>query len=132
MNTIGSKRPRDRISQKYLWHLRLGHIREDRLNKLKKDGLLGPLSFESYLVYELCLQEKMIKIPFVRQGERVTEILALVYTDVCGPFYVQGRGDYIYFINFTDDYSRYGFVYLIHQKSEVFEKFIEFRHEVKK
>ena len=48
VNTVGSKRLRDRISQKYLWHLRLGHIREDRLNKLEKDGLLGSLTFESY------------------------------------------------------------------------------------
>ena len=40
MFTVGSKRLRDRISQKYLWHLKLGHIGEDRLNKLKKDDLL--------------------------------------------------------------------------------------------
>ena len=55
MSAGGSKRLRDRINQKYLWHLRLGHIREDRLNKLKKDGLLGPLTFESYPVSESCL-----------------------------------------------------------------------------
>ena len=55
MNAIGSKRLKDRISQKYLWHLRLGHIGEDRLNKLEKDGLLGPLTFESYLICELYL-----------------------------------------------------------------------------
>ena len=105
VNAKGSKRPRDRISQKYLWHLRLGHIGEDRLDKLEKDGLLGPLTFESYPVYESCLQEKMVKLPFVGQGERATEILALVHTDVCGPFDVQARDGYIYFITFTDDYS---------------------------
>ena len=65
MNTIGSKRLRDRISQKYLWHLRLGHIGEDKLNKLEKDGLLGPLTFESYPICESYLQEKKIKLPFV-------------------------------------------------------------------
>ena len=86
VNIIGSKRPRDWISQKYLWHLRLGHIREDRLNKLKKDGLLGSLIFESYPICESYLQEKMAKLSFVGQGERITEILALVHTDRCGPF----------------------------------------------
>ena len=65
MNAIGSKRSRDRISQKYLWHLRLGHIGEDKLNKLKKDGLLGPLTSKSYPVCESRLQEKMIKLLFV-------------------------------------------------------------------
>ena len=114
MNATGSKRPRDRIKQKYLWHLRLDHIGEDRLNKLEKDGLLRSLTFESYLAYESCLQEKMIKLPFMGQGERATKILALVYTDVCSPFDVHARGGYIYFITFIDNYLWYGFVYLIH------------------
>ena len=65
VNAIRSKRLRDRISQKYLWHLRLGHIGEDRLNKLEKDDLLGSLTFESYPVCESCLQEKIAKLPFV-------------------------------------------------------------------
>ena len=37
----------------------------------------------------------------------------------------------LYFITFTDDYSRYGYVYLIKWKSEAFEKFKEFRAKVK-
>ena len=55
MNTVGSKSLKDKISQKYLWHLRLGHIGEDRLNKLEKDGLLESLTFESYPICEFCL-----------------------------------------------------------------------------
>ena len=35
-----------------------------------------------------------------------------------------------YFITFTDDYSRYGYVYLMRHKSESFEKFKEFKNEV--
>ena len=42
----------------------------------------------------------------------------------------QGKEGYEYFITFTDDYSRYGYVYLMRQKSEAFEKFKEFRIEV--
>ena len=86
VNAIGSKRLRDRISQKYLWHLRLSHIGEDRLNKLKKDDHLRPLTFESYLICESYLQEKIAKLPFMGQEERATETLALVHTDICGPF----------------------------------------------
>ena len=86
VNAIESKRFRDRISQKYLWHLRLGQIGKDRLNKLKKNNFFGLLTFESYPVCESYFQEKMAKMPFMGQGKRVTEILALVHTDVCGPF----------------------------------------------
>ena len=48
------------------------------------------------------------------QGERATKILALVHTNMCDLFDVQARDGYIYFITFTDDYSRYGFIYLMH------------------
>ena len=62
-------------------------------------------------------------------GERATEILVLVHIDVCGPFNVQARDGYVYFITFIDDYSWYEFVYLMHHKFEIFEKFKEFKHE---
>ena len=74
----------------------------------------------------------MIKLPFVGQEKRAIEILALVHTDIYGPFDVQVRGGYVYFITFINDYSQYEFVYLMHYKSEAFERFIEFRHEVEK
>ena len=86
MNAVGSKRLKDKISQKYLWHLRLGYIREDRLNKIEKDGLLELLTFKFYLVCMSYLQKKMAKLSFMRHEERTTEILALVHTDMCGPF----------------------------------------------
>ena len=42
-----------------------------------------------------------------------------------------GRG-FLYFITFTNDYSRYGFIYLMKHKFESFEKFKEFKNEVEK
>ena len=40
---------------------------------------------------------------------------------------VKAHGKYRYFLNFTDDLSRYGYIYLMKHKSETFEKFIYFR-----
>ena len=40
------------------------------------------------------------------------------------------RGGYEYFVTFIDDYSRYGYLYLMHHKSETFKKFKEFKAEV--
>ena len=86
VSAIGQKRPIDEINQKYLWHHRLGHIGEDRINRLVKDEILGSLNSESYPACESCFQEKMAKLPFVGYGERATELLALVHTNMCGPF----------------------------------------------
>ena len=72
----------------------------------------------------------MTKQPFNAKGRRAQELLRLVYTDVCGPMSTQAKGDYEYFITFTDDYSRFGYVYLMRWKFEAFEKFKEFRAEV--
>ena len=114
-----------------MWHLRLGYIGDNKINKLAKDEILDLFNLELYLVCESCLQKKMTKLPFIGYGERVTEILALVYTNVCGPFDIQARGGYHYFITFINDFSQYGYVFLIRHKSEAFEKFKKFRNEEK-
>ena len=43
---------------------------------------------------------------------------------------VKARGKYHYFLIFTDDLSRYEYIYLMKHKSETFEKFKEFQSEV--
>ena len=40
---------------------------------------------------------------------------------------IHAIGVLIYFITYIDDYSRYGFLYLMRYKSKAFEKFKEFR-----
>ena len=42
---------------------------------------------------------------------------------------VEARGKYHYFLTFTDDLSRYGYIYLMKHKSETFQKFKEFQSE---
>ena len=42
------------------------------------------------------------------------------------------RGGYEYFISFIDDYSRYGYIYLMHHKFEAFDKFKEYKVKVEK
>ena len=116
----------------YLWHLRLGHINLDRINRLVKDGPLRKLNVSTLLVCESCFECKMTKRPFSAKGERSKEPLQLVHSDVCGPLSVQARGGYEYFVTFIDDYSRYSYVYLMHKKSETFGKFKEFMEEAGK
>ncbi|KAL0291514.1 UNVERIFIED_CONTAM: Retrovirus-related Pol polyprotein from transposon TNT 1-94 [Sesamum calycinum] len=72
----------------------------------------------------------MTKKPFVGQSKLANGLLDLIHTDVCGPLNTQARGGFSYFITFTDDHSRYGYVYLMRYKSEAFVRFKEFRLEV--
>ena len=45
----------------------------------------------------------------------------MVYTDIYGPFPTASWNGHRYFITFTDDYSHYGYLYLIHEKSQSLE-----------
>ena len=87
-----------------------------------KSGILKSLAFEPIPMCESYLEGKMTYRPFKAKGYRATKPLELVHIDVCGPMRVQARGGYEYFVTFTDDYLRYGFVYLMRQKSEIFDK----------
>jgi Integrase core domain len=72
----------------------------------------------------------MTKTLFTKKNERSKDLLGLVHSDVCGPMSISARDRSRYFVIFTDDFSRYGYVYLMRHKSESFEKFKEFKTEV--
>ncbi|GJS92759.1 retrotransposon protein, putative, ty1-copia subclass [Tanacetum coccineum] len=73
---------------------------------------------------------KMTRKSFSHRTERATDLLGLIHTDVCGPLRHVSRQGASYFITFTDDYSRYGYVYLLKHKHEVFKTFKVFKNEV--
>ncbi|KAJ9568333.1 hypothetical protein OSB04_004299 [Centaurea solstitialis] len=125
-----SKRSKDIEDQTYLWHCRLGHINKKRVELLLKGGFLGNFDYKPFDNCESCLSGKMTKQPFNSENERATDLLKIIHTDVCGPFSHVAKGGYRYFITFTDDFSRYGYVYLMKHKFETFEKFKEYQNEV--
>jgi hypothetical protein len=56
--------------------------------------------------------------------------LEIVHTDICGPFPIKSVDGYDSFITFIDDYSRYGYIYPIKERSEALDKFKIFKAEV--
>ena len=65
-----SKRPRlENISDLYLWHYRLGHVNQNRINKMRGGGLLEVSDSDSLFTYESCLFDKITKSPFTRKDK---------------------------------------------------------------
>ncbi|KAL0409791.1 UNVERIFIED_CONTAM: Retrovirus-related Pol polyprotein from transposon TNT 1-94 [Sesamum radiatum] len=110
--------------------LRVGHISKDRIRRLVDSKNLKIDDLDHISTCESCLKEKMTKKPFVGQSAIANGLLDLVYTDVCGPLSIPARGGFSYFVTFTDDHSRYGYVHLVRYKSEAFGRFKEYRLEV--
>ncbi|KAL0439350.1 UNVERIFIED_CONTAM: hypothetical protein Slati_2418000, partial [Sesamum latifolium] len=111
-------------------HHLLGHISKDRIRKLVDSKNLEIDDLNHLPTCESCLKGKMTKKPFVGQSAIANGLLDLVHTDVCGPLSTPARGEFSYFITFTNDHSRYGYVYLMRYKSEAFGRFKEYRLEV--
>ena len=109
IHNVEAKRCRvDNDSATYLWHCRLGCIK--RKKKLHSDGLLESLDYESLGTCEPCLMGKMTKTQLSGTMERAIELLEIIHTDVCGPKNIEARRGYLYFLTFTDDLSRYGYI----------------------
>ncbi|GJS26394.1 retrotransposon protein, putative, ty1-copia subclass [Tanacetum coccineum] len=120
---VSNKRVKRNLDSTYLWHCRLAHINKKRIKQLQQDGLLKSTDDESFDKCESCLSGKMTKKPFPHSNERAKDLLGIIHTDVCGPLRHVSRQGASYFITFTDDYSRYGYVYLLKHKHEDFETF---------
>ncbi|GKF08619.1 retrotransposon protein, putative, ty1-copia subclass, partial [Tanacetum coccineum] len=105
-----NKRAKHELDSTYLWHCRLGHINKKCINKLQHDGILQPTHDESLEKCKSCIFGKMARKPFPHQVERAKDLLGLMHTDVCGPFRTVSRKGASYFITFTDDFNRYGYV----------------------
>ena len=57
----------------------------------------------------------------------LNKILELVHSDVFGPVSVPSLGKSAYYVSFIDDFSRNTWIYFLRKKSEVFERFKEFK-----
>ncbi|GKD60860.1 retrotransposon protein, putative, ty1-copia subclass [Tanacetum coccineum] len=72
----------------------------------------------------------MVRKPFTHASERADDLLRLIHSDVCGPFRITSREGANYYVTITNDFNRYGYVYLIKHKHEVFEMLKTFQNEV--
>lgn len=81
---------------------------------------------------EVCVQGKLARIPFDRSNTISSETLQLVHTDICGPMRVQSLSGSRYFVTLIDDKTRYCEVLFMKNKSDIFEKFVEYKTRVEK
>jgi len=114
---IGTKRGLVNECSTYSWHKCLGHISKKMMERLVKNEILLNLDFTDLNVCVDCIKGKQTK--HTKKGAtRSSQLLEIIHTDICGPFDVNSFNKEKYFITFTDDFSRYGHVYLLHDKSQ--------------
>ena len=78
-----------------------------------------------------CQQGKSHQLPYPRSTSVSTRPLELVFSDVWGPAPTSvGRNNY--YVSFIDDYSKFTWIYLLRDKSEVFQCFKDFQQLVER
>jgi len=93
------------------------------------NGILDSIDFTSLDVCVECIKGKQTKSKKLG-AFRATDVLELIHTDICGPFHTPSWNGQQYFISFMDDYSRYAYLFLIHEKSQSLDVFKIFKVEV--
>lgn len=114
-----------------LWHRRLAHINSQDMNKMRNglvDGLLYEGSFNvTKSQCTTCCEGKQSRLPFTHVGVRSQEACHRIHSDLCGPMEVSSLNGSRYFLLFVDDCTRMTFIYFLKQKSEIFNRFKEFK-----
>ena len=87
------------------------------MDRLAKRGLLSNAQKVEKSTCEHCLVGKSSRKPF-GSGIRADVPLQVIHSDICGPMNVKKRHGTSYFITFIDDFTRYGYIYLISHKHE--------------
>ena len=119
------------VPKEDVWHRRYGHLGAQGLRQLAVEGMVDGFNYDGskeVSFCEPCTEGKHHRSPFPTDGgKRADEPLELVHSDVCGKINAKSFGGAEYFLTFIDDKTRYTWVYLLKNKSEVFNRFLKWK-----
>ena len=95
-----------------IWHARVGHIGQERMNRLARENLLVQFTKIDMPTFEYYLSCKRIRKQFGK-GTRTKNPLQIINFDIYDSIRVKARHKSFYFITFIDNFTYYSYVYLI-------------------
>ena len=110
-----------------VWHARLGHP-SSQINKglVKSFNLPISGSFDLNSIFQSCLLGKSKQLPFGESCRVTLCPLELVHSNVWVSSVMSNDGHW-YYVLFINDFSRFTWVYPLHNKFEVFSSFVHFK-----
>ena len=120
-------KPKD---ENWLWHLRFGHLNFGDLNLLSRKGMVRglPLIEKQDNLCEGCILGKQHREIFpCGKSIRAKALLEILHSALCGPMPTPSLEGSHYISTFIDDFTRKTWFYFLKNKSEVFERFCNFK-----
>ena len=110
-----------------LWHNRLGHPILDVV-RLALNSCNVPYAAmkDSFLCHPCCVS-KAHKLQYTLFTSQYNSPLELIHSDLWGPSPVKSRNEYLYYVSFVDNFSRFTWIYLLKTKSDVTSVFKQFK-----
>ena len=101
-----------------VWHSTLGHVSISRLHSLISNGVLGQVDV-SQNNCQACQLAKFHALPLYNSDSIAKAPFDLIHSDIWGPSPNPTMGGSRYFVIFVDDFSRYTWIYLMKNRSEL-------------
>jgi hypothetical protein len=117
------------LGEVLLLHHRLGHMPFGTIGQLYL-GLLNKISKEK-LVCDACQYGKQTRSSYVLSNNRSSVPLETIHSDVWGPSGVSSLNGYRSFVTFIDCCTRVTWVYVLRNKNDVFECFVDFHNMIR-
>jgi hypothetical protein len=108
-----------------LWHLRLGYVSVQKLRSLISSGFLCQVKYNSVDCVS-CQLAKQPALSFNKSDSFSHASFDLIHSDIWGPSPTATVGGSKYYVMFVDDFSRYTWIYLMHNCSELAQIYCTF------
>lgn len=105
------------IPKQALWHFRLGHLSHDRLSKMAQ--MYPDIFNDSKAVCDVCHYARHKKLPYTLSHSKASQNFELLHFDIWGPVSTNSIHHHKYFLTAVDDHSRFTWIILLKNKSEV-------------
>ena len=115
-----------------LWHMRLGHMSENRMVELRRRGFLNGQSISKLKFYEHYVFGKQRSVKFTEGFHNTKGTLDYIHYDLQGPYTVPSKGCASYMLTIIDDFSRKVWVFFLKKKSDVLATFKEWKIMIEK
>ena len=114
------------------WHRRLGHPSFNIVQHVLSHNKLPCVKDDfAQSVCDACQKGKSHQLPYPKSTSVSSFPLELVFSDVWGPA-CSSVGNHKYYVSFVDDYSKFTWIYLLKNKSDVFARFHDFQNYVER
>jgi hypothetical protein len=113
------------------WHAWLGHPSSQVVSSILHINNISCPSSSKSSVCNACQLAKSHQLPYSSSLYSSSSPLETIFSDVWGPAPLS-VGGFKYYINFIDDFSKFSWIYLMHDRTEAPRIFLQFQSHVER